>query len=284
MWEETHEVYNDVVMNLPDVDEEMGDKDTEQYISEAAKLLGLERTDRMKIMARPLNICTVPTPPRDLTNKVFRREGFQQGDELATEEKDSTFIVLEPVLKEAPSTAVNTLAQEFICNPSKLWWNDSSNQLQTSIPYSHKLLLWARMMLISEEDKAMLLKADIFRGVLASLYHIPINTSLLAAFLTFWNTEGHTLITAQGEMGYPLMAMYDAMGIPISGHLYEEYIPLESEVSGIVRVLHTAYTDIWVLHQSGSSPNVTLQNWIDHFLGSIVSVIPFMYFFFKRDD
>ena len=107
MWEETHEVYNDVVMNLPDVDEEMGDKDTEQYISEAAKLLGLERTDRMKIMARPLNICTVPTPPRDLTNKFFRREGFQQGDELATEGKDSTFIVLEPILKEAPSTMVN---------------------------------------------------------------------------------------------------------------------------------------------------------------------------------
>ena len=68
----------------------------------------------------------------------------------------------------------------------------------------------------------MLPKADIFRGVLASLYHIPINTSLLAAFLTFWNTEGHNLVTTQGEMGYPLIAMYDAMGIPISGHLYEE--------------------------------------------------------------
>jgi hypothetical protein len=232
----------------------MGDRDAEQYISEAAKLMGLERTDRMKITPRPLNHCRVPTPPRELTNKLFRLEGSQKENELVSEEKSTTFIVLEPVLKEAPSMITNTLAQEFIRNPSKLWWNNSSLQLHTSIPYHHKLLLWARMMLISQEDKAMLLQADIFRGVLASMYHIPINPSLLAAFLTFWNTEGHTLVTTQGEIGYPLIAMYDAMGIPISGHLYEEYIPIESEVSGIVRVLHTAYTDIWILNQKGTLP------------------------------
>ena len=81
-------------------------------------------------------------------------------------------------------------------------------------------------------------------------------------------------------MGYPLIAMYDAMGIPISGHLYEEYIPLESEVSGIVRILHSAYADIWVLHQNGSSPNVTLQSWIDHFIGNIISVILLHVFYF----
>ncbi|KAM0846310.1 hypothetical protein ACQ4PT_055752 [Festuca glaucescens] len=267
MWEETHEVYSDVIMKLPDVGKDMGDHDAEQYISEAAKLMGLERTDRMKITPGPLNKCRVPTPPRELTIKFFRLEGFQQENKLVSEGKNTTFIVLEPVLKEAPSTMTNTLAQEFIRNPSKLWWNNSSLQLQTSIPYHHKLLLWARMMLISQEDKAMLLQADIFRGVLASIYHIPINPSLLAAFLTFWNTEGHTLVTTQGEIGYPLIAMHDAMGIPISGHLYEEYIPIESEISGIVRVLHTVYTDIWVLHQKGDSSSVTLQNWLDHFIG-----------------
>jgi hypothetical protein len=274
MWEETHEVYSDIIMKLPDVGKDMGDRDAEQYISEAAKLMGLERTDRMKITPRPLNHCRVPTPPRELTNKLFRLEGSQKENELVSEEKSTTFIVLEPVLKEAPSMITNTLAQEFIRNPSKLWWNNSSLQLHTSIPYHHKLLLWARMMLISQEDKAMLLQADIFRGVLASMYHIPINPSLLAAFLTFWNTEGHTLVTTQGEIGYPLIAMYDAMGIPISGHLYEEYIPIESEVSGIVRVLHTAYTDIWILNQKGDSSTVTLQNWLDHFIGKFIKLVP----------
>jgi hypothetical protein len=59
------------------------------------------------------------------------------------------------------------------------------------------------MMLISEDDKPMLHKADIFRKVLASLYGVPINSSLLSAFLTFWNIEGHTLLTAQGGNGLP---------------------------------------------------------------------------------
>uniref|UniRef100_A0ACD5TEY6 Uncharacterized protein n=1 Tax=Avena sativa TaxID=4498 RepID=A0ACD5TEY6_AVESA len=267
LWEEANEIYSDAILKLPDVGKDMVDHDAEQYINEAIRMLGLERTERMKITSRPLNKCQVPTPPRDLTNKFFRCEGFSKDAELAFAEKSTTFTVLEPVLKEAPSAMTNTLAQEFIRSPSKLWWNDSSLKLQTSIPYHHKLLLWARMMLVSAEDKEMLLKADIFRGVLASLYQIPINTSLLAAFLTFWNSEGHTLVTTQGEMGYPLIAMYDTMGIPISGHLYEEHIPLESEVSGIVRVLHTAYTDAWVLQQEGSYSHVTLQSWIDHFIG-----------------
>jgi hypothetical protein len=108
------------------------------------------------------------------------------------------------------------------------------------------------MMLISEEDKAMLLKADIFRGVLASLYRVPINSSLLAAFLTFWNTEGHTLITTQGEMGYPLIAMYDAMGLPISGHLYEDHIPPPTEISSIVKALHYAYSEYMELSPSAN--------------------------------
>jgi hypothetical protein len=54
MWEETHEVYSDVIMRLPDVGKDMGDRDAEQYISESAKLMGLERTDRMKITPDPL--------------------------------------------------------------------------------------------------------------------------------------------------------------------------------------------------------------------------------------
>uniref|UniRef100_A0ACD5ZA90 Uncharacterized protein n=1 Tax=Avena sativa TaxID=4498 RepID=A0ACD5ZA90_AVESA len=294
LWEEANEIYSDAILKLPDVGKDMVDHDAEQYINEAIRMLGLERTKRMKITSRPLNKCQVPTPPRDLTNKFFRCEGFSKDAELAFAEKSTTFTVLEPVLKEAPSAMTNTLAQEFIRSPFKLWWNDSSLKLQTSIPYHHKFLLWARMMLVSAEDKEMLLKADIFRGVLASLYQIPINTSLLAAFLTFWNSEGHTLVTTQGEMGYPLIAMYDTMGIPISAYtdawvLQQEgsysHVTLQSWIDHfigedlgatvktqapmprIVRVLHTAYTDAWVLQQEGSYSHVTLQSWIDHFIG-----------------
>lgn len=122
------------------------------------------------------------------------------------------------------------------------------------------------MVLTSEDDKAMLVKADIFRGVLASLYRVPINPSLLAAFLTFWNIESHTLLTAQGEMGYPLLAMYDSMGLPISGHLYHEFIPLFSAVSGTVKTLHSIYAELWLLHAKNDDL-VTVQEWVDHFLG-----------------
>jgi hypothetical protein len=57
------------------------------------------------------------------------------------------------------------------------------------------MLLWAQMMLISLEDKTMLLKADMFCGDLASMHHIPMDTSIIVAFITFWNIEGHTLVT-----------------------------------------------------------------------------------------
>jgi hypothetical protein len=41
----------------------------------------------------------------------------------------------------------------------------------------------------------MLLKADMFCGDLASMHHIPMDASVLVAFLTFWNVQGHTLVT-----------------------------------------------------------------------------------------
>jgi hypothetical protein len=80
------------------------------------------------------------------------------------------------------------------------------------------------MMLLSQEDIEYFRRADIDRGIMASIYHCHIDSSLVAAFLTYWNIDGHTLITSQGEMGYPLHTVYDAMGIPFSGRLYEEYM------------------------------------------------------------
>jgi hypothetical protein len=236
-------------------------------MTSAAEQMCLERTERIKVTSRLLNLCEVPTPPRELTKKIFRDEGKQEGfGQPVLQGGYSEFIVLAPVLNEAPRVDIISLAREFMHSPEKRWKPNSLLQLRTTIPYCPKQLIWARMMLISEDDKPMLHKADIFRGVLASLYSVPINSSLLSAFLTFWNIEGHTLLTAQGEMGYPLLTMYDSMGLPISGHLYQEFIPPVSAVSGVIKILHSIYFELWLSH-ADTNDMVTVQEWVDYFLG-----------------
>jgi hypothetical protein len=275
MWALEDEVYCEDLDDIPLLTSSKVEDATDKYIAMVAKNMKLERTKKLHVKAQPMYSCEVPTPPRQLTNRLFRHEGVQKDlAELAIKEKNTTFVVLEPVLKEAPPVQISTLAQEFLSDPKKHWWNNASLRLSTNIIHPPKLLLWARMMLVSEEDKAMLLKADIFRGVLASLYRVPINSSLLAAFLTFWNTGGHTLITTQGEMGYPLIAVYDAMGLPISGHVYEEHIPPPTEVSNVLKALHSAYIDIWMSTSTSGSGNITIVEWLDHFLGKSNSQLP----------
>ncbi|KAM0886480.1 hypothetical protein ACQ4PT_029601 [Festuca glaucescens] len=70
-------------------------------------------------------------------------------------------------------------------------------------------------------------------------------------------------------MGYPLIAMHDAMGLPISGHLYEEHIPPSTEISSIVKDLHYAYSEIFISDSASSSGTITINEWLDHFLASV---------------
>uniref|UniRef100_A0A0E0PXJ0 Aminotransferase-like plant mobile domain-containing protein n=1 Tax=Oryza rufipogon TaxID=4529 RepID=A0A0E0PXJ0_ORYRU len=88
---------------------------------------------------------------------------------------------------------------------------------------------------------------------MASIYRCHVDPLLVAAFLTYWNIDAHTLITSQGEMGYPLHTLYDAMGISFSGRLYEEYIPLPSTSCEHVQILHSIYVSLCPsqLHSSG---------------------------------
>lgn len=110
-----------------------------------------------------------------------------------------------------------TLAQQFINSTTKRWVEGRPMQLRMEVSPNDKLMLWAHMLLVNPEESAC-----------------QKDPALVAAFLTYWNVDGYTLITSQGEMGYPLHTMYDAMGILISGRLYEEFIPLPSTVHGHV--------------------------------------------------
>lgn len=121
-------------------------------------------------------------------------------------------------------------------------------------------------MLVNTEDREILQKTDIFRGVLASIYHCEVDPSLVAAFLTYWNIDGHTLLTSQGEMGFPLHTISDAMGIPIVGRLYEEFIPLEPAVRGHVESLYAIYTSLCPMDMKPGPGLVTVSAWVDHFL------------------
>jgi hypothetical protein len=64
---------------------------------------------------------------------------------------------------------------------------------------------------------------------------------LIQAFISFWNSDGHTLVIPQGELGYPLMVIQEAMGIPISGHAYDEYVPEDNVYDKVAQELFAAY-------------------------------------------
>jgi len=155
-----------------------------------------------------------------------------------------------PVTYKDLPDRTTTLAQKFIRSPSSKWTHEHPPQLRLSVQMSKKILIWARMMLVNKEDREILQKTDIFRGVLASIYHCEVDPSLVAAFLSYWNIDGHTLLSSQGEIGFPLHTISDAMGIPIVGRLYEEFIPLEPAMRGHVESLYAVY----------SSPVADLEN------------------------
>lgn len=157
------------------------------------------------------------------------------------------------------------LAQKIIDVPSQKWSSKNHPRLCLDVQVCRKMLIWARMMLVNSDDKEILKKVGIFRGVLASIYQCCPDPSLVAAFLTYWNIDGHTLVTSRGEMGYPLHTISDAMGIPITGRVYEEFIPLVSAVHGHVRTLQAIYASLCPAVLKPCMGLVTISDWTDHF-------------------
>uniref|UniRef100_A0A0E0L0B2 Aminotransferase-like plant mobile domain-containing protein n=1 Tax=Oryza punctata TaxID=4537 RepID=A0A0E0L0B2_ORYPU len=204
----------------------------------------------------------IPTPYRQLlTNYQDVLLGHQDQPGAQPRGKPGSIHLLKPVLfSDSRAFAVPchtaTLAQQFITSTTKRWLEDQPMQLRMEISPNDKLMLWTRMLMVNLYERVYLKKACVTLGIMASIYKCQIDPSLVAAFLTYWNVDGHTLVTSQGEMGYPLHTMYDVMGIPISGCLYEEFIPLPSTVRGYVQTYHNHLYQailLWVgLHLFGA--------------------------------
>uniref|UniRef100_A0A0D3FTX0 Aminotransferase-like plant mobile domain-containing protein n=1 Tax=Oryza barthii TaxID=65489 RepID=A0A0D3FTX0_9ORYZ len=145
----------------------------------------------------------VPTPPPKLfiiyPNVTFV---FQDHPEAQPREQYGDCICLKPVFHPKNSGPpevlqyIALLAQHFINSASMRWVEDQPLKLRMQVPSYDKLLLWARMMLVNQEDCEYLIRADIIRGVMASIYRCHVDPSLVVAFLTYWNVDAHTLITS----------------------------------------------------------------------------------------
>ena len=119
------------------------------------------------------------------------------------------FISLEPTVNGAPMDGDTptfptvTLAEGFIKYPLKAWLSTGVPQLKTQVFHSQNFLIWAHVLLVPKHDNSFLARAGILRGVFDHLYDVLLKWPLIQAFLTFWNSEGCTLVTSQGEMVYP---------------------------------------------------------------------------------
>lgn len=71
-------------------------------------------------------------------------------------------------------------------------------------------------------------------------------------------------------MGYPLLLVDDAMGIPISGHAYDEFIPPPfCAEDSAVNTLHAVYAKLCqhrLAHGAEGEGLVTIKEWTDYFL------------------
>jgi hypothetical protein len=157
-----------------------------QLVTESAyEALGNDRRDDRH--------CRVPTPEKKLSG-ILKDVPFgcqQTPNAQPVWECNGTASYIHPVLESTPRSNTvprftSTLAQKFIKHPPAKWFNDHQPQLRLEVPICRQMLIWARMMLVSGEDEDILQKTDVFRGVLASLYHFQADPSLVAAFLTYW--------------------------------------------------------------------------------------------------
>lgn len=285
LWREEFNVFMDYEWKPRALDDETSLEDSEgvdEIMTEVAKCLGLGRGQTLitesgcHFMHRVNEVyydrkTLIPKPPRMLTQSISQFAlGAQEGHGAPpTEVPSGPAIVLWPnqfgIKKFAVPTRTSTMAQNFIQSPSTRWIDSYPHRFHTDVSACRQLLIWARMMLLNPEDNEYLKKADIVRGVMASTYHCHVDSSLVAAFLTYWNIDGHTLITSQEEMGYPLHRVYDAMGIPFSGRLYEEYIPLPDTVQGHVQTLYNIYVDLCPIRPTPKPGLVTIEAWVNHF-------------------
>lgn len=265
-------------------------KKTDDFMSQVASCLNIKRDQQLIREAEWMSLTQsrdwaafrVPTPfQKLLANCKDVLVGHQDQPGTQPRGRPGSMCLLKPVLFNDSGTFdvprhTATLAQQFITSRTKRWLEDQPMQLRLEISPNDKLMLWARMLMVNPYDRTYLKKAGVLRGIMASIYKCKIDPSLVAAFLTYWNVDGHTLVTSQGEMGYPLHTMYDAMGIPISGRLYEEFIPLPSTARGHVQTLHNIYVEECPLQLNEGPGIVTIATWVNHFFGD--HPVPFQSF------
>lgn len=286
LWREDFDFFEDAEPDhLPqsgdDTVEGLNMDDLDDFITQVADCLGLGRGHRL-VMEPEYEVigreerwnskCRVPTPPKYLSSTyeniplgLWSQPG---GDPI--HDGVGSVASLRPIwdsvhsFRHVPEQTA-ALAQKIIDVPSQKWSSKSHPRLCLDVLICRKMLTWARMMLVNRDDKEILKKVGIFRGVLASIYRCRSDPSLVAAFLTYWNIDGHTLLTSRGEMGYPLHTISDAMGIPITGRVYEEFIPLPSAVHGHVRTLQAIYASLCPTILKPCHGLVTIFEWTDHF-------------------
>lgn len=75
---------------------------------------------------------------------------------------------------------------------------------------------------------------------------------------------------AQGEICYPLLALQDAIGIPISGRIYDEYVLNDATADPLARELFAAYAELCWRQNGGGAKEprgaVSAVEWINYFL------------------
>nr|GMD60335.1 Cytochrome P450 71A6 [Ipomoea batatas] len=89
---------------------------------------------------------------------------------------------------------------------------------------------WTEDILSRHRD--VLEAAMIYDGIYASLFTYDRSTHIIQAFCEAWCPMTNTLLTSVGELSISLWDLHVLCGLPISGDIYDEYVPTASELTG----------------------------------------------------
>ncbi|MCE5166021.1 hypothetical protein HAX54_014087, partial [Datura stramonium] len=120
-------------------------------------------------------------------------------------------------------------------------------------------------------SQEVLVTADIYDAVYASLFTYDQNSDILQVFCEVWCPKTNTILTFVDELSISLWDLHTLGGLPIRGSFYEEVIPEATQLicvdakdqRYIPRVCEYLFTDFHYLQESKTdSSRVSLSRWI----------------------
>ncbi|KAJ4813686.1 Plant mobile domain protein family [Rhynchospora pubera] len=192
--------------------------------------------------------------------------------------RDIHGLFLHPCVRTGPSSDVHLLSTEM-CEERVAPWAPDCLSITGDLIWAPGQVEWTRYVLTHMRD--ILESTEIFGGVAMTLFSFLRHDILIKAMATNWSYVWNTFPLEDREATLDIQQMVHLLGVPAEGHIYEERVPPDEELSGIdpsglefhspsARVLFQIYYEIAATRAlKGQSRDVPFRAWIRYFMDRV---------------